>query len=74
MAKQTKTEFELKCILDERIGRLGPLDGAQWTKIVRVDPPKDGANWTVSHHGAPGGFAVAIDKVQDQMKKEFDLA
>ena len=73
MEKQSETASELDTILHERVERFGPLTGTQSLKIVRVEPPKDGANWTLSHSGQPGGFSDAIDRVQAQMKKEFEL-
>lgn len=71
--KELKTADELKALLDKALQEgAGPLDGAQFIKIVAADP-STGANWTVSHSGQGGGLGATIDRVQEQMKKRYDM-
>jgi hypothetical protein len=74
MAKDKKTSEELKVLLDERIKLDETLKGSQWRKIVRVDPPVGGCNWTVSHSGESCGHSEAIDRAQAELKSVYDLA
>jgi hypothetical protein len=75
MAKEKKTSEELKALLDESIKRdENRREGAQWNKIIRIDPPVEGCNWTVSHSGESGGYADAIDRAQATLKRLYDLA
>jgi hypothetical protein len=62
VAKELKSAEELKALLDQELtAGAGPLDGAQFIKIVPAEP-STGANWTVSHSGESGGLRAPSTK------------
>jgi hypothetical protein len=74
VAKKSKTGPELLDLVRAHVERFhrGPLDGAQFIKIIHVanDPNR---NWRVAHSGIAGGYAIALDEAEAELTELYDL-
>jgi hypothetical protein len=76
LAKQFRTETQLLDLVRAQVERFhrGPLlDGAQFTRVIRVanDPNR---NWRVAYSGVTEEHAVALDEAEAELTELYDLS
>ncbi|MEA2758226.1 MAG: hypothetical protein QOH65_839 [Methylobacteriaceae bacterium] len=76
MNKEPKTETELDDLIHRYLEEQyrGPIGGAQWIKIVPLNPPEDGRTWYISHTGEPGGLSYALNEAERFLIEKYDLS
>src|SRR5258708_6546576 len=75
ITKETRTGEELSDLVRAHVEKYhrGPLDGAQFIKIIPTQPTTDGVNWRIAHSGQAGGHSIALDEAEAELTRKYSL-